>query len=195
MNRTKNSKHTAKNDGRMKQDGDTIVLTFERELKHPVDKVWARLTEPDLIKTWMADGGGEIDLRVGGKIHLFEGGGEWVNSHITALEPQKLLEFGFKSREWDGGRVRFELSPAGDGTRLVLTHEMPHMTDAEQADFSSRFELPEGWEQRSSTLAGWHTILDRLPHALVGKPVDWEMDVWKKHHKRYKEKIGASSGS
>ena len=173
--------------GSMKQDGDTIVLTFERDLNHPVDKVWARLTEPELIKTWMADGGGEIDLRVGGRIHLFEGGGEWVNSNITALEPQKLLEFGFQSSDWDGGRVRFELAPTSSGTRLVLRHEMPHMTDGEQAEFASRFELPEGWSQTPSTLAGWHTILDRLPLALDGRPIDWDMDVWKKHHKRYKE--------
>ena len=34
-------------------DGDRATLTFERRLKHPVERVWAAITEPAHRDIWM----------------------------------------------------------------------------------------------------------------------------------------------
>jgi Activator of Hsp90 ATPase homolog 1-like protein len=51
--------------------------------------------------------------------------------------------------------LRFELSPAGDGTELT---------------FTARTELPEDFE--SKVLAGWHYHLDALAQTLEGESPD-----------------------
>ena len=49
-------------------------LRFERHLRHPIDRVWRALTEPDEIEAWLARA--DVDLRSrAAAIHL-----EWLNT-------------------------------------------------------------------------------------------------------------------
>jgi uncharacterized protein YndB with AHSA1/START domain len=157
--------------GTVEHRGATSVIRFERRLRHPVERVWRAITEPaEAIKWW---GKLDIDLTPGGKAVV-----EWQNTDdegtkavmhgvITALEPPRVLEI-----EGDiHGVVRFELTPDGEGTRLV---------------FTSTLELPE--EFRTKVLAGWHFHLDALSEALDGKAVDWPnwpYDRWEQIHEQY----------
>ncbi len=124
-------------DGTVKELGSNYQVRFERDLSHPTDKVWAFLTEPDKFKTWLAEG--EMDLRLGGRVFLK---GTDIDSTITAFEPGRVLAYGWKTAEWDGGIIRFELEPTTDVTRLTFTHDMSKMSEDEQRELAAKWELP-----------------------------------------------------
>jgi uncharacterized protein YndB with AHSA1/START domain len=44
------------------------MASFKRHLKHPVEKVWAALTQPEKLSSRFADA--VVDLKVGGTIEL-----------------------------------------------------------------------------------------------------------------------------
>ena len=177
-------------DGTVREIGDRYVLRFEREFAHPVGKVWSMLTESDRIGRWLALAeSGEIELRVGGRVHL---AGEGIESTVTEVEPQRVLAYGWRTADWDGGVIRFELEPTTAGTRLIFTHDMSRLTEDQARGFRERIELPEGWEQLSSTLAGWHTIFDRLARALEDDPVEYSIKAWRELNEHYKRTVSAS---
>ena len=165
---------TSRADGVVEHDGDQRVLRFERSLAHPVDRVWAALTEPDEIRGWLADA--DIDLAEGGRVQL-----RWLNTDeagnravatgtVAALDPPRLLELDTDRH----GVIRWELRPDGDGTRLTLT-VMPPWSD----------------DTVLLALAGWHIHLEHLADALAGRPVDWprwsedHLPRWKELHAEY----------
>ena len=175
-------------DGTLTKTDNGYALRFERDIAHPVDKVWAALTQPELMKGWLSEQA-EVDLRVGGTVR-FHDHQNW--GHIMALVEGNTFAFEWRGDDWDGGIVRWELEPAAGGTRLVLTHEMPAMSDAEATQFEQDHPgLPDGWHPVSSTLAGWHEIVDRLDDALDGKTYEFaeRHGIWEKLNAHYKELV------
>lgn len=55
-------------DGTVHEVEGQYELRFERRLKHPVEKVWAALTDPERRAEWLAPG--TIELRPGGRAEL-----------------------------------------------------------------------------------------------------------------------------
>jgi uncharacterized protein YndB with AHSA1/START domain len=182
-------------DGVLIESGGKYELRFRRRYDHPIGRVWAALTEPELLTGWLAEA--EIDLREGGTVVL-----RWQNAEqaeevmrregidpdredtasvlhgtITELDPPRLLE-------WEGdihGTLRWELEPDGDATVLTFTSTMEEL--------EQRF--------KSMNLAGWHVHLDILERALGGEPFDWATDWdrwgmprWEQHHARYLAAVG-----
>jgi uncharacterized protein YndB with AHSA1/START domain len=147
------------------------VLRFERRLAHPVERVWAALTDPAQLIAWWGDA--EVELVEGGRFTMRwlntddEGEAFVMHATVTRLEAPTLLE-----TEGDAhGVLRWELQPDADGTLLR---------------FSSTLELPE--EYRSRTLAGWHFHLDALADVLEGHEVDLVNlpdERWEKIHEQY----------
>jgi uncharacterized protein YndB with AHSA1/START domain len=133
-------------------DDGRYVLRYERQLRHPIETVWAALTDPARMEEWWARAA-MLELTEGGRARI-----EWLNSdavaegHITRLDPPRTIEFDTDIH----GRLLWELHPHDDGTHLTLT-----VTNA----------IPD--EYRISVMAGWHVHLDFLEDALDGKPVDW----------------------
>jgi uncharacterized protein YndB with AHSA1/START domain len=157
-------------DGVLEQAGEgRVVLRFRRRIAHPVERVWAALTEPaELIGWW---GQAEIDLVEGGKFVLRwlntddQGNGAEMHARITRLDPPRLLETTGDLH----GVLRWELRPDGAGTLL---------------DFASTVGLPA--EFRSRVLAGWHWHLDALSGFLDGTPADLANNPgWDRIHQRY----------
>ena len=150
-------------DGTLERRGDRQLIRFERQLDHPVERVWRALTEPDEIAAWLALA--ELDLTEGGRVVLSwqntdkEGNTAVARGTVSALEPPRLLEFDTDIH----GRLRWELQPAGDGTHLTFT------VDA---------QLPEDYELE--VLGGWHIHLDHLDHVLDGGTIDWP-NWWRDH--------------
>jgi len=151
-------------------------LRFERRLSHPVERVWAALTEPGELGGWWGDA--EIELREGGRFVMRwrntdeQGNSPVMHATITQLEPPRLLEV-------DGdlhGVLRWELEPTGADETVLR--------------FSSTVELPD--EHAASALAGWHWHLDALAEALDGHPANLgSVDpAWESLHKRYLAQIG-----
>jgi uncharacterized protein YndB with AHSA1/START domain len=173
-------------DGKLDRVGEGFVITFEREIAHPIETVWAAITESTRLDDWLSADPSEIELHVGGRVRL----GNEVESTVLALDPPRLIEYGWKSKDWDGGTVRWELEPNGDGTRLVLIHNNP-VLDAEGV--RAQREFVENWtDPYSPTLAGWHTILDHLAGWLDGTASGTVMGQtsphWEKLHEHYKER-------
>jgi uncharacterized protein YndB with AHSA1/START domain len=149
-------------------------LRFERHLDHPVERVWAALTEPDELIGWLAEA--EIDLVEGGSVVL-----RWLNSDeegnqavlrgtITELDPPRVIEYDSDIH----GLLRWELRDEGSGCHLT---------------FTATVALPEDY--KTEVLAGWHIHLDHLADALDGEPVNWptwaadHMGTWKEYRERY----------
>jgi uncharacterized protein YndB with AHSA1/START domain len=118
------------------------VLRMERWLKHPPEKVWRAVTEPDRLAAWFP---GKItpELRVGGGVDFGSDG----DGTITDLDPPRLIAY-----TWGPDHLRWELHPDGAGTRLVLLHSFDDRAGA--ASFG----------------AGWHTCIVALDLALDGRP-------------------------
>jgi len=142
--------------GSVEQQADgSATIRFVRRLGHPIEKVWAAITDPAQMRRWWGEG--TVDLREGGTFEMRwlntddEGNRSVMHATITRLEPPRLLETVGDMH----GVLRWELEPDGGGT--VLT-------------FSSTLELPD--EFRTSVLAGWHWHLDALARALEGDSAD-----------------------
>jgi uncharacterized protein YndB with AHSA1/START domain len=155
-------------DGTVHERADGYQLRFERRLRHPVEKVWSALTNPSQLAQWFAPG--EIELTLGGKVYLaFTDGDGVVDGRVTAIEPPRVLEFTWTDEGNDLGFVRWELSAEESGTRLVLTHTLPETARAAG--------LP--------SLAGWHSLLEKLEVLLNGLPVSSVPDRWQEFHDQY----------
>jgi uncharacterized protein YndB with AHSA1/START domain len=121
------------------------VLRMERWLKHPPEKVWKAVTEPERLADWFP-GNVTLDLRTGGAL-TFELDGSGDTGTVTDLDPPRLIAY-----TWGADHLRWELHPDGDGTRLVLVHTFADRAGA--ASFG----------------AGWHTCIVALDLALDGRP-------------------------
>jgi uncharacterized protein YndB with AHSA1/START domain len=157
-------------------EGGRHVIHFERRLDHPVERVWAALTESDqLIKWW---GEADVDLVEGGGFALRwlntdeEGNGVKMDATILEIEPPRILEI---AGSW------FSVSPDGeqlDDTQTTLRWELEPDRDATVLRFWNTLELSE--EERHGVPAGWHFHLDALGTALDGgttdltDPAGWE---------------------
>jgi len=131
------------------------VIRFERQLRHPVERVWAAITEPGEVVGWLAHRV-NIELRIGGDLVLWLGDSRssdpvWKGT-ITQLEPLQLLEAVFD----DGSILRFELSPSATGSKLSFSDTRP-----------------VNKRSRNSVAAGWHLRMDQLPDHLDGHRTDW----------------------
>ena len=152
-------------DGTIETRGDgRRVLRYERRLAHPVQRVWAAITEPAELRGWLADA--DVDLVAGGRVQL-----RWLNTDdegntavatgtITALEPLRVFEVDTDIH----GVLRFELTPDDGVTALTFTATTPAPDD-----------------QVLLVLAGWHIHLEHLADALDGRPVDWPR--WSEEHR------------
>jgi uncharacterized protein YndB with AHSA1/START domain len=172
---------TAAADGTLETlDDGRARVRFQRSISHPIERVWAALTEPDQMRQWWA-AADELDLREGGSFVI-----RWLNTDdqgnqaiargtVSAIDPPHLLELDSDIH----GVMRWELRADGDATALT---------------FTSTLDLPE--EYRHKVLAGWHFHLDALEDALEGRPVDWDnwpIDRWQEHHDRYAAAAGPAS--
>jgi uncharacterized protein YndB with AHSA1/START domain len=161
-------------DAAIEQLGDLYVIRFERRLHHPVERVWAALTEPEQLKQWLA--AAEIDPRPNGNYTLhFDNTKEVLPGRVIRYEPPHLFEHTFGDDS--NGVVRWELSADGDGCLLNLSHTV-YATD-EMANF----------------LAGWHTHLELLESVLQGDLQPWSWDRWNTHKDRYAECVLAEHGA
>lgn len=144
--------------GTVHEEGDRLRLRYERRFAHPVAEVWRMVTEPDRLAAWFPAKVSYDRLGVGVELtfrftaedleRADEAGVEDVpmvsHGEITALEPERVFAF-----SWTAGnlteQLRFELTPDGEGCRLVFTTSIDR----------DSFMAPR-------TATGWHFCLDHL---------------------------------
>jgi uncharacterized protein YndB with AHSA1/START domain len=143
--------------GTLVEDGEHATLTFQRVYRHAPEHVWNAIATPEGLREWLMCTHAVIEGHVGGGIELVSGpAGYHSTGKILAWEPPRVLEY-----EWNVGPVpemprgehaifRYELTPDGDSTRLLVTYRRITKQTA------------------SGFLPGLHTFLDRLEAQLNG---------------------------
>ena len=124
-------------------------LVLEQEFNAPIELVWRAITEKDLMKKWYFDIS-EFEPEVGCKFD-FEGGEEdkrYVHlCEVLEVIPYKRLKYSWKYEGYPGiSFVTFELSSAGEKTKLKLTHE--GLESFTEPDFS-----------KDNFLGGWKYLI------------------------------------
>ncbi|MEO3749268.1 SRPBCC family protein [Streptomyces sp. B6B3] len=132
-------------------DDGRPAVRFERIYDHPIERVWALVTEPAELAHWFPSPEVTIELRPGGLLtfagdpHLPEAR---TTGRVLELDPPRLLAF-----SWLGDELRFELEPLdGRRTRFALTNVL------------------EARNTAARNAAGWHVCLLALDARVAGRP-------------------------
>jgi uncharacterized protein YndB with AHSA1/START domain len=149
-------------------------LRFTRMLRHPVDKVWRAISDPEHLAQWFPTTiEGE---RVAGAPLRFSFPGEQLppfEGEMIAYEPPSHMEL-----RWGTDIVRLELRPTSEGTELTLLDTLDERGKAAR----------DG--------AGWHTCLDSLGAALDGQENPREaMGAWREANAHYVEEFGPEAAT
>jgi uncharacterized protein YndB with AHSA1/START domain len=121
-------------------------VVIERTFAAPIARVWKALTDVDEMRQWYFDLK-EFRPEVGYQFQFVVEHQGMTYHHlctITEVIPQKKLAYTWRYKGHEGDSlVTFKLSPAGDKTRLKLTHEGLE-TFPKTAAFA-RKNFVEGW--------------------------------------------------
>src|SRR5579871_5420065 len=131
-------------DAQIRKGGEKWTLILTRDLRHSPERVWEAITDPAHLREWAPfDPDGSLSA-AGKTVKLtWMGNPTPIETPVTRADAPNLLEY---------GDMRWELAPAGSGTRLTLWHNIDH-----------RFI--------SWGAAGWHIAFDVLDHLLAGQPI------------------------
>ena len=142
---------------------------LERILPGTIESVWAFLTCAELLPGWFD--GGEIEPRLGGKVHL---AGGHILGTVTQWSPPHRLTYswnvyspGEAVSPYPESCVSFELEAKGEGVRLTLRH-LPVL---------ERFE-------RQNAMC-WHTFLDMVAAAAGGRPLKTRSEYMRRNAEAY----------
>jgi uncharacterized protein YndB with AHSA1/START domain len=98
-------------------------LVFEAFYRHPPEKVWRALTEPEAIARWLMPN--DFAARVGHRFQLRTrpqpGWSGIVNGEVLEADPPRRLVYTWQNENVDTV-VAFTLTPTGGGTNLRLEH-------------------------------------------------------------------------
>jgi uncharacterized protein YndB with AHSA1/START domain len=134
-------------------DGKAVVR-MEDSFDTDIDDLWSAITDPERLARWI--GKVEGDLRLGGEFRAgftssYEGPGR-----VDVCDPPRRLRVTMDPGDDDETVLEAELSPDGDGTRLVV----------EERGFPLDSAAGYG--------AGWQAHIEDLAAHLTGRqPADW----------------------
>lgn len=133
------------------QDIDPVQISTK--VHAPIEKVWAALTDPALMRQWYFD----IDrdsLQDGDTFKFYEPGGENKFLHecliLEMVEPTKFRHtWAYPEHSQGSSTVNWDLESHGEDTEVILTHEgIHHLYDGGDALSEANF------------VAGWTAILN-----------------------------------
>jgi uncharacterized protein YndB with AHSA1/START domain len=154
--------------------GERWTAVFVRDLRHPVERVWAALTDPGQLAAW-APFTADRDLGAIGSATLTMIAGPTeapMPAQVLRVQPPTLLEY-----DWGGDLLRWELAATSTGTRLTLRHTVAHRDDVPKM------------------AAGWHLCLAVADRLMDGDPVDPIRGAdalnygWADLHDRYRDRL------
>lgn len=163
------------------------ALRFERRYRHPMERVWRAISDPDEMTRWFPSNV-EGERAVGAELTFVDeaqraaareageptrADGPMFRGTVVTYDPPKVFSF-----TWGGELLRFELLSDGADTVLVFTQILSHQSVAARNG------------------AGWHMCLaglDDLLDAAAGEAVDWT-DVYDDYVDRIGPALGVPSG-
>ncbi len=154
--------------GQIRPLGEGFEGRLERIFEHDRGAVWRMLTEPEGLAQWLAPGA--MELRPGGTVRIdFADSGTTIESRVLELDPPRLLAYSWSSGEQPERPLRWELTPVGNGTRVVLTVRLPAGEDIARA------------------CAGFDAHLEMLAAALEGVPIRFPLDHYLEARRAYEQ--------
>ena len=134
------------------------AIAFEVDLRHPPQKVWRALTEPELLKEWLLPTIG-FTLQPGAEFTLkapqaYPGWDGTVDCRMVEIEPLRKLSYTWAVPFLDTV-VTFTLTPTEAGTRLSIV----------QAGFK-----PEQKQEFGGARYGWKMMGGKLVDLLARIP-------------------------
>jgi uncharacterized protein YndB with AHSA1/START domain len=160
MTTTDRGSYLALDDGR-------DAVRFERVYDHPIDRVWALVTDPAELAHWFPFPKVTVELTRGGAM-TFSGDRSMpdavVAGRVTAIDPPHLFAF-----DWGGDELRFDLTRLDAArTRLTLT------------------DILEARDAAARNAAGWDLRLAALDDRAAGRPpADHPPTEWKQRYDAY----------
>ncbi len=125
------------------------AVRFVRALDAPPEKIWAFLTESQLLPQWYGEG--HIEPREGGLVSLMGG---HIRGVVTGWRPNQFLAYTWSVFSPGEDQSRYPISYLEftlDGSRLTLIHR----------------PIPDAMQNQ--TMMGWHTMLDLITAGLRGE--------------------------
>ena len=161
-------------EGTLERAGDASRLRYVRTFRHAPEKVWRALTDPNELGAWFPHQiVGELVTGASLRFETRREGDPSFAGRVIEADPPRVLEF-----MWGDDRLRFELEPDAQGTRMTFTD-----TFAEH-----------GKAARDG--AGWHACLDELAYALDGTTVPFDrIEHWREIHPGYVERFGPEASA
>jgi uncharacterized protein YndB with AHSA1/START domain len=106
-----------------------LEFRVERDFAHPIERVWAAYTEPDLIAQWWGESTtvDRLDVRVGGSYRFVQHQGSdkesaFSGDFLEVRPPDRIVQtFGMEGPYGNPMTQVIEFSRHGDGTRLAIT--------------------------------------------------------------------------
>jgi uncharacterized protein YndB with AHSA1/START domain len=154
-------------------------LVVVRELRHPPEKVWVAITDPEHLREWAPFDADKSLATVGASVKLTT-----VNApqpHITETRIMRadaphLLEY-----MWGANPMRWELEPITGGTRLTLSTAI-----------NKKFI--------SMGAAGWHICFDVMNRYLAGDRIGrlvgtdtMKFGAWQRLNNEYAQQFGVEA--
>lgn len=126
-----------------------LDVLFEELLPHPMEAVWAALTNPDSISDWLmatSDFRPVAGCRFRMKTQRLSTTG-WVEAEVIEIDPPQRMVWSWSANDGNPpSTVTFQLVLDQGGTRLSLRH-------AGEIDPKIGHMLGEGWPGRITALA------------------------------------------
>jgi uncharacterized protein YndB with AHSA1/START domain len=144
--------------GLLEADRGSASVTFRRWLPHPIEEVWAAVTDPKDLEAWLLAKVRREDRR-GGRLEMEHPNGVHATGRVLEWSPPRAYEYewnlppGPYQPDGEASIVRWELTPSEGGTLLVLTHRRLSRPTAEVF------------------VRGLSVLLDRLSAHLDGTPM------------------------
>ena len=116
-----------------------LEFRVERVFDHPIERVWAAYTDPELIPQWWGDQTrvDHMDVRVGGTWRFISKAGEGqefatVGEFLEVTPPTRLVQtFGMEG-PFGAATQTIEFEPVGRETRLRLTSRFATTEERDQ---------------------------------------------------------------
>jgi uncharacterized protein YndB with AHSA1/START domain len=127
-----------------------IDLSFREFYPHPIEKVWAAVSERDALAAWLMESDFEPIV---GKRFRFVGAASpewrgWMDCEVIAIEAPSRIVWSWQAAEADApGRVEIRLKSVEGGTELTLTH-----TGETDPGRRSRYASGSGWPGKLTEL-------------------------------------------
>ena len=160
--------------GELERTGGRAEVRFTRRLRHPPEKVWRALTEPEHLAAWFPTTiDGERKAGASLRFGFPESEGEPFEGRMLVFDPPRLMEL-----QWGDETLRMEVQPHGEGSRLL---------------FSASFE-ELGKAARDG--AGWHASLDLLGFEIEDAQAPWSApERWREVRHSYIERFGPEAST